>query len=139
MYRGDVFATLKRLIDRRERDRWRTAVAFAEAWLRRDTLREILFGVAYTQFEPEPDADGFWGSDDELPVDPWDEELDVATDFDPAPLEPLSDVEEAAGRRTTALSRRALAPNASRKRERRRRERESTDLRADRTAPSVRV
>ena len=54
-YRSDVYRTLRRLVDRSDRGRWRAATAFAEVWLRRKAF-ELLFDVAYIQYEPDFDA-----------------------------------------------------------------------------------
>ena len=62
-YRSDVFATLLRLVDRSDRGRRRAATAFAEAWLRREAFRQLLFDVAYIQYAPEPDEPAGWGEE----------------------------------------------------------------------------
>ena len=64
-YRQDVFATLARLVDRCDKARWRSAAAFAEAWLRRDAFHQLLFRVASFQYEPELDTSDLWGPDGE--------------------------------------------------------------------------
>ena len=71
-YRSDVFDALARLVERRDRGRWRSATAFAEAWLRREAFHQLLLRVACIQYEPEPDPSDFWGADGEpLHADAW--------------------------------------------------------------------
>ena len=91
-YRRDVFATLLRLVDRSDRGRRRAATAFAEAWLRRDSFRRLLFEVAYIQYDPdfgEPEPDGL-GDELTAEADDDDAAADAVADLEP----PASDGED---------------------------------------------